>query len=273
MISSSSSHHQILLHHQSSIIKFPHDFKVMFFSKEGQCFSSQFFLRDLSPSNGPLVIQWPWQWPSKALDLLQQLRDQGLQASEPWIKTGCGDGMGLATAGDSEFYGFPMDVFYGCCWMYFEWLFSDFWLIKTGWFINSHPHQAICATLKFVTSSWDGLPISCHRCHLWSPYNLMAMAHMYGDLRVIHFGRIKTWAIAISDEILSHSIFSSFSQLILSSISRWISAHSLEILTDFQRNCAPKSPARFKMRQEITYTAAIKAPGGQRSDSSKFAAG
>lgn len=120
MISSSSSHHQILLHHQSSIIKFPHDFKVMFFSKEGQCFSSQFFLRDLSPSNGPLVIQWPWQWPSKALDLLQQLRDQGLQASEPWIKTGCGDGMGLATAGDSEFYGFPMDVFYGCCWMYFE---------------------------------------------------------------------------------------------------------------------------------------------------------
>jgi hypothetical protein len=35
----------------------------------------------------------------------------------------------------------------------------------------------------------------------------MAMAHMYGDL-VIHFGRIKTWAIAISEEILRHGIFS-----------------------------------------------------------------
>ena len=162
-------------------------------------------------------------------------------------------------------------------WMYFEWLFSDLRLIKTGWFIKSQPHQAICATLKFVTPSWDELPISCHRCHLWSPYNLMAMAHMYGDLGVIHFGRIKTWAIAISEEILSHGIFSSFSQLILiilSSISRWISAHFLEILSDFQRNCAQKSllGAKNKMRQEITYTAAIKA--GQRSDSSwKFSAG
>ena len=73
-----------------------------------------------------------------------------------------------------DFYGFLwmlLDV-----WMYFEWLFSDLWLIKTGWFIKSQPHQATCATLKFVTPSWDELPISCHvtyEAHItWWPWHI-----------------------------------------------------------------------------------------------------
>ena len=82
-------HHinDILLNHQSSSIIFSHDFKNDWSQKVDESMTmALFFIRFPQFFHHPMAMA-PWQ-KTKALDLLQQLRDQGLQglqASEPWM--------------------------------------------------------------------------------------------------------------------------------------------------------------------------------------------
>jgi hypothetical protein len=93
-----------------------------------------------SPSNGHGKKPRPWISFSSCEIKVCKPRSLG------WFGTGHRYPYGPGYSWGLGILWISMDV-----WMYFEWLFSDLRLIKTGWFIKSQPHQAICATLKFVT--------------------------------------------------------------------------------------------------------------------------